>query len=149
MKKIIAILFAALAAVSFSSCSMVGGTGDGAAANGNSLWIMILAYGAIFAGIYFLLIRPQSKKKKQEQELRNNLEIGDEITTIGGIVGRVVSIKEETDSFVIETGADRVRMQFKRWALSSVDTDKPDATPAKKTKEKKEKKEKQDKNNEL
>ncbi|MGN1113275.1 MAG: preprotein translocase subunit YajC, partial [Acutalibacteraceae bacterium] len=67
--------------------------------------------------------------------MRDNLEIGDEITTIGGIMGRVVSIKEETDSFVIETGADRVKMQFKRWALSTIDTVKD--TPKKETETKK------------
>lgn len=61
--------------------------------------------------------------------MRNNLEIGDEVTTIGGIVGRVVSIKEETDSFVLETGADKCKIQFKRWAISTVDTIKDE--PAK------------------
>ena len=90
-------------------------------------WFIILIYVALFAGLYFLLIRPQSKKKKQEQEMRSNIEVGDDITTIGGIVGRVVAIKEDEDAFIIETGSDRVKMKFKKWAISSVDTQKDPA----------------------
>ncbi|HHZ06128.1 MAG TPA: preprotein translocase subunit YajC [Clostridiales bacterium] len=91
---------------------------------GNGSWIIIVIYVAIFAGIYFLLIRPNSKKKKQEQKMRDSIQIGDDITTIGGIMGKIVSVKDESDSFVLETGADRVRMQFKKWAISTVDTEK-------------------------
>ena len=109
--------------------------GSGTSAGG-STWIMIVIYVAIFAGLYFLLIRPNSKKKKQEQEMRNNIAIGDEITTIGGIVGRIVAIKEDEDAFIIETGSDRVKMKFKKWAISSVDTDKG-PSPAQKAKEEK------------
>ena len=90
----------------------------------NNSWSIILVYVALFAVLYFLLIRPNSKKKKQEQEMRNNIAIGDEITTIGGIVGRIVALKEDEDAFIIETGSDRVKMKFKKWAISSVDTDK-------------------------
>lgn len=79
--------------------------------------IMLIAMVAIF---YFLLIRPENKRKKEAEELRNSLKVGDEITTIGGIVGKVVSIKE--DKFVIETGADQVRIEFVKWALSTNDT---------------------------
>lgn len=92
--------------------------------NNSSFIIMILVYVAIFAALYFFLIRPNSKKKKQEAELRNNLDIGDDITTIGGIVGRVVAIKDEEDAIVIETGPDRTKMKFKKWCISTVDTDK-------------------------
>lgn len=74
----------------------------------------------IFALMYFMMIRPQKKKQKEEQKMRDNLRVGDEITTIGGIVGRVVNIKE--DSLVIETGADRSKMTIKKWALQSCDT---------------------------
>ena len=96
---------------------------------GNS-WYIILIYVALFAALYFILIRPNSKKKKAEQEMRNNIGIGDDITTIGGIVGRIVAIKEDeilvkiiSDSIcIIETGSDRVKMKFKKWAISSVDT---------------------------
>lgn len=90
---------------------------------GNS-WYIILIYVALFAVLYFILIRPNSKKKKQEQEMRNNISIGDDITTIGGIVGRIIAVKEDEDAFIIETGSDRVKMKFKKWAISSVDTPK-------------------------
>jgi preprotein translocase subunit YajC len=70
--------------------------------------------------MYFLMIRPQKKKQKEEQKMRNSLRVGDEITTIGGITGRVLNIKE--DVMVIETGADRSKMTIKKWALQSVDT---------------------------
>lgn len=125
-KKLIAFSSAALAAMlMFCSCSA------GTAENGNSVTstiMIIVLYGAIFAAIYFFMIRPNSKQKKKDQEMRNNLEIGDDVTTIGGITGKVVSIKEETDSFVLETGADRTKIQFKRWAISTVDTVKDEPT---------------------
>lgn len=90
---------------------------------GNS-WLIIVIYVAIFALLYFVMIRPSSKRKKQEQALRDNIEIGDDITTIGGIQGRIIAIKEDEESFVIETGPDRTKMKFKKWAISSVDTEK-------------------------
>ena len=93
-------------------------------------WVMILIYAALFGVLYFVLIRPNSKKKKEEQAMRDNIAIGDDVTTIGGIVGRIVAIKEDEDSFIIETGSDRVKMKFKKWAISSVDTvkDIPETT---------------------
>lgn len=84
---------------------------------GVSTIIMIVVLIAIF---YFLMIRPESKKKKAAEEMRSKMKVGDQITTIGGIVGTVCAVKEET--FVIETGADRVRVEFKKWALSVNDT---------------------------
>ena len=94
---------------------------------GGNMWMMILLYAAIIGAIYFFLIRPNSKKKKEEAQMRNNLEIGDEITTIGGIMGRIVAIKDDEDAIIIETGSDRVKMKFKKWCISTVDTvkDKP------------------------
>lgn len=83
---------------------------------------MIAIYAVIIGLVYLFLLRPNSKKKKEEAEMRNNLEIGDEITTIGGIMGRVVAIKDEEDALIIETGSDRVKMKFKKWCISSVDT---------------------------
>ncbi len=65
---------------------------------------------------YFMLIRPQQKKDKEERKMRENLEIGDEIVTAGGIIGRVVSIKEDT--IVIETGSDRSKVRLAKWAVS-------------------------------
>ena len=79
--------------------------------------VMIVVMIAIF---YFLLIRPENKKKKQAAEQRNSLKVGDEITTIGGVMGTVVAVKDE--AFVIETGADRVRVEFAKWALSTNNT---------------------------
>ena len=74
---------------------------------------------AVLVLMYFMMIRPQRKKEKETQAMRNSIEIGDGITTIGGIVGHVVSIKEDT--FVLETGNDRVKMRFKRWAIQDVE----------------------------
>ena len=96
--------------------------GNGGANNSMSMILMIAIYAAIFAALYFFLIRPNSKRKKEEAQMRNSLEIGDEITTIGGIMGRVVAIKDDEDAIIIETGSDRVKMNFKKWCISTVDT---------------------------
>ncbi len=76
--------------------------------------IMLVVMIAIF---YFMLIRPENKRKKEAEEMRSNLQVGDVITSIGGIVGTVCAVKENT--IVIETGADRVRIEFTKWAVSS------------------------------
>lgn len=81
---------------------------------------MIIMMVALFAVMYFVMIRPQKKKQKEEQTMRDTIQIGDEITTIGGIIGRVVTVKE--DSLVIETGADRNKMKITRWAVSTNNT---------------------------
>lgn len=95
--------------------------------------VMIVAMLAIF---YFLLIRPENKKKKAMAEMRNSLAVGDLITTIGGIVGTICAVKEDT--IVIETGADRVRIEFTKWAVSTKGTQtSEDSAPAKDEKEKK------------
>ena len=85
-----------------------------------SKWGMIIMMVAVFAIMYFLMIRPQKKKQKEEQSMRDNLQIGDEITTIGGIIGKIVTVKD--DSLIIETGADRNRMKITRWAISQNNT---------------------------
>lgn len=64
---------------------------------------------------YFLLIRPQKKRDKAEKEMRNSIQVGDEISTIGGIAGKVVSIKDDT--IVIESTSDRTKLKFYRWAI--------------------------------
>ena len=79
--------------------------------------IMIVVMIAIF---YFLLIRPENKRKKEAEQLRSAVKVGDEIVTIGGICGTVVDVKE--DKFVIETSADRVRVELQKWALSTNET---------------------------
>ena len=80
----------------------------------------ILPFVVLIAVFYFLLIRPENKKKKALSEMRNALAVGDEVTTIGGIVGRVVHIKD--DLVTIETSEDRVRIQITRWAISTKGT---------------------------
>ncbi len=91
-------------------------TTDAAAGMGSSI-IMLVVMLVIF---YFMLIRPENKRKKEAEEMRASLRNGDVMTTIGGIVGTVVDVKEK--KFVIETGADRVRIEFEKWALSSNET---------------------------
>ncbi len=82
-----------------------------------SLIKIIILYVAIFAIMYFLLIRPQKKKQKEEKKMRENLQVGDEIITIGGIYGRVISLKE--DAIVIESLSDHSKLTIARWALQS------------------------------
>lgn len=91
---------------------------------------MILPLILIIAVFYFFMIRPENKKKKQAAEMRNNLKVGDVITTIGGIIGTVCAVKDET--IVMETGADRVRLEFAKWAISTVGAQTTDGTEKKK-----------------
>ena len=85
----------------------------GAGDMGSSI-LMIVAMLGIF---YFMLIRPENKRKKEAEQTRNSVKTGDEIVTIGGIIGTIVDVKEKT--FVMETGADQVRIEFEKWAISS------------------------------
>ena len=85
-----------------------------AAGSGSSMLLMIVLMFAVF---YFLIIRPENKKKKKTEEMRNSLSIGDEITTIGGLTGKIVQVTEDTITF--ETGEDRVRIQAKKWSIST------------------------------
>ena len=82
---------------------------------GSSSYIVLMV--VLVAVMYFMMIRPQKKRQKEEQEMRSSLEIGDEIITIGGIVGKVVTIREE--DLIIETGADRNKMKIQRWAVNT------------------------------
>ena len=79
----------------------------------------LLLFVPVLALMYFMMIRPQKKKEKQQQSMRNSLEIGDSVTTIGGIVGRVVALKEDT--VVLETANERNKIRFKRWAVQEVE----------------------------
>jgi preprotein translocase subunit YajC len=74
----------------------------------------------IFVVFYFILIRPQRKKDKETQKMRSNVQVGDEIVTIGGVIGIVVSLKEDT--VVIETAGERNKIRIKRWAIQSNET---------------------------
>ena len=74
----------------------------------------------MFAIFYFMLIRPENKRKKEAEQMRSSVRNGDKIVTIGGIVGTVVNVKE--NRIVIETGADQVRIELEKWAISSNET---------------------------
>ena len=86
----------------------------GTAAGGSSTLIMLVLMFAVF---YFFFSRPENKKKKQVEQMRSSLSVGDEITTIGTITGKVVQVTEDTVTF--ETGEDRVRIQIKKWGIST------------------------------
>lgn len=79
--------------------------------------VMLVIMVGVF---YFLLIRPENKRKKEAENMRSSLKTGDQVTTIGGITGTVVNVKD--DKFVLETGADQVRIEFAKWALSTNET---------------------------
>ena len=87
------------------------------AGGGATSLIMIVAMIAVF---YFLMIRPENKRKKEAEQMRSAVKTGDEIVTIGGIIGTVISVKD--DKFVMETSADQVRIELAKWAISSNET---------------------------
>ena len=88
---------------------------------GGSMLIMLLVMVAV---MYFMIWRPESKRKKQAEEMRSSLKKGDQITTIGGIMGRIVHVTDET--IVIETSDDRVRMELAKWSVSTNNTARSD-----------------------
>ena len=85
----------------------------------NTGWITIVMLVGFMVLMYFFMIRPQKKREKEDAAMRDALAVGDEVTTIGGIIGKVVSIKEET--FVLETTKDRTKIRFLKGAIRSVD----------------------------
>ncbi len=89
-------------------------TGEANAQPGGLL-MPIIMFGVMFLAMYFFIIRPQKKKEKAEKQMRDNLQVGDEIITIGGIYGRVISLKE--DAIVIESKSDHSKMTIARWAM--------------------------------
>ena len=135
----------AAAANSAGAASAASAAQNANAAQQANPWQWVLTIGVwvvVIAAAYFLFIRPSKKRQKQEEELRNSIEIGDEVTTIGGIVGLVIAIKDDDETIVIETGSDRTRMRFKKWAIASVDT--PDKQPKKEEKKEDKKEDKKD-----
>lgn len=86
--------------------------------NSQGLGMQVIILVVFIAAMYFLLIRPQKKKEKNIQNMRNSLQVGDEIITIGGICGKIVKTKDE--SIVIQVGADKVKFEMMRWSVSSV-----------------------------
>ena len=100
--------------------NMIFTAGAGGAGGAGAILTTLLPFAVLIVVFYFLLIRPENKQKKALSEMRNALAVGDEVTTIGGIVGRVVHIKD--DLVTIETSEDRVRVQIARWAISTKGT---------------------------
>ncbi|MCF2676914.1 preprotein translocase subunit YajC [Pseudoflavonifractor phocaeensis] len=88
----------------------------------NLILILVLMFGML----YFFMIRPENKRKKEAENLRNSLAVGDEITTIGGMTGTICAVKENT--VVFETGADRVRIEITKWAVSTKNGQSTQAT---------------------
>ena len=82
-----------------------------------SMMSLLIPLVLMIALMYFLMIRPENKRKKQAEEMRNSLKKGDQITTIGGIVGKILTVKE--DEITIETGADRTKLTLKKWCVQS------------------------------
>ncbi len=97
--------------------------GGGLEGLGSILMIVVL-----FVALYFFMIRPQKKQEQKDQQMRNALAVGDEVTTIGGIIGKVISIKEET--FVLETTKDKTKIRFLKGAVRSVDVKAEDIAAA-------------------
>ncbi|MBO5009609.1 MAG: preprotein translocase subunit YajC [Clostridia bacterium] len=92
---------------------------EGEAAPGLEAYSGIIVMVLLFVAMYFFMIRPQKKQEKKDAEMRQNLAVGDEVTTIGGIIGMVVSIKDET--FVLETTKDKTKIRFLKGAVRTVD----------------------------
>ena len=88
-------------------------------------YISLIFIVIMFAALYFFMIRPQKKQEREVNNMRNNLKVGDEITTIGGIIGKIISIKEET--VMIETGHDRTKIRILKTAVRNVDVHAEDA----------------------
>jgi preprotein translocase subunit YajC len=116
-KRIIsAVCIALVLCFSFAGCTMTGGAGAGDAAGAGQSMQMILSIVVLFAVFYFFMIRPEKKRKKQAEELRSSLSTGEKIVTIGGMMGTIVNVTDESITF--ETGEDRVRIEVAKWAVS-------------------------------
>lgn len=96
--------------------------------NSGSLWVTIVMVLLLFVFMYFFMIRPQKKQEKAANEMRDALQVGDEVTTIGGIIGKIVSIKDET--LVLETTKQRTQIRFLKGAIRNVDVKVADAAAA-------------------
>ena len=101
--------------------------------SGASMMSTVVMLVLMIAVFYFMLIRPENKRKKEAEEMRSAVKKGDQITTIGGIVGTVVDVKES--NIVVETSADQVRIELAKWALSSNETASAAAKEAAKKKQ--------------
>lgn len=106
----------ALLCLTMTGCATAG-TDAGDAAATTSSYSMLIMMVVLVVVFYFFMIRPENKKKKALQQMRDSLSVGDSVTTIGGIMGKIVSIKDDTITF--ETSEDRVRVQVAKWAIST------------------------------
>ena len=112
------ILVVCVAMLSFAGC-YAAGDASGTEAAASSSWVSIAMVVVIFAVMYLLMIRPEKKRKQKAEDMRNSIETGDKITTIGGMTGKVVHVS--SDRITFETGEDRVRIEVMKWAISSND----------------------------
>ena len=119
-KKIIASISSALVmCFAFAGCTATGTTTTTSGSSTSGTIKFVLSIAVLFAVFYFFMIRPENKKKKKVEEMRSSLGNGDKVTTIGGIMGEIVSTAG--DSITIETGEDRVRIKVAKWAISRKD----------------------------
>ncbi len=93
--------------------------GEAGGGNNSGTWVSLIMIAVLFVFLYFFMIRPQKKQERRDNEMRSALQVGDEVTTIGGIIGKVISIKGDT--FVLETTKDKTKIRFLRGAIRSVD----------------------------
>ena len=121
LKHMFTVIAAVLAACFLFSGCATAGTAD-AATSGAGSYGGIIVLVVMLVVFYFFLIRPENKKKKKAEEMRTNLSVGDKITTIGGMVGKIVDVSGDLITF--ETGEDRVRIQVTKWAISTNSFDK-------------------------
>ena len=123
IRHLISVLSAAfIACFLFSGCVTAGTASTDSASGGAGSYSGIIVLVVMLVVFYFFLIRPENKKKKKAEEMRNSLSVGDKITTIGGMVGKIVDISGDLITF--ETGEDRVRIQVTKWAISTNAIDK-------------------------
>ncbi len=120
-KKAIGVIsFVLLMCTAFAGCAATGTAAAGGTTSGSGGTIQfVISIAVLFAVFYFFMIRPENKKKKKVEEMRSSLGVGDKIVTIGGVVGEIVSVNG--DKITVETGEDRVRVQFAKWAISKKD----------------------------
>lgn len=107
---------------------LLDGAQSGSQPTDNGIWTTVIMIAVLFIFLYFFMIRPQKKQERKDAEMRDSLAVGDEVTTIGGIIGKVVSIKGET--FVLETTKEKTKIRFLKGAVRSVDVKIADVVAA-------------------
>ena len=116
VRKILSVIsVAAFICLAFAGCTAAGTTAEGTTTGGTTTTIIMTV--AMIAIFYLVLLRPEKKRKKQLEEMRNSLAVGNEVVTIGGICGKIVHVTDE--KIIIETGEDRVRLEMTKWAIST------------------------------